>query len=100
VLSSFAAARRGLVLTLIGAVLIATVVVLLTWLNRSPRAVRPAAQDVAGPVLLVPGYGGSVASLQPLAESLRAAGKDVAIVALPGMRWVISMSRRLRWARR
>ncbi len=42
------------------------------------------AQDQAGPVLLVPGYGGSVRSLQPLADRLSAAGRDVTIVDLPG----------------
>lgn len=84
VLSSLAPARRRLILAVLGAVLVATVIVVLAWLNRSSRTVRPAVQDVAGPVLLVPGYGGSVASLQPLAESLRAAGKDVQVVALPG----------------
>jgi triacylglycerol lipase len=36
-----------------------------------------------GPVLLVPGYGGSDASLSSLAASLRAAGRDVTVVGLP-----------------
>ena len=40
-------------------------------------------QSRPGPVLLVPGYGGSVASLEPLAASLRATGREVTIVALP-----------------
>lgn len=79
-----APARRRLILAALGAVLVATVVVVVTWLSRSSRVVRPAAQDVPGPVLLVPGYGGSVASLQPLAASLRAVGKEVQILALPG----------------
>jgi triacylglycerol esterase/lipase EstA (alpha/beta hydrolase family) len=42
-----------------------------------------AVQAVPGPVLLVPGYGGSVASLQSLATALRDAGKQVLIVSLP-----------------
>ena len=37
-------------------------------------------QDQPGPVLLVPGYGGRVASLDPLAAALRAAGRDVVVV--------------------
>lgn len=37
-----------------------------------------------GPVLLVPGYGGRVASLAPLADALRAAGRDVEVVAPEG----------------
>lgn len=40
-------------------------------------------QGVTGPVLLVPGYGGSVTSLQGLAGRLRAAGRDVTVVGLP-----------------
>ena len=37
------------------------------------RLVTPVDQSRAGPVLLVPGYGGSAASLQSLADRLRAA---------------------------
>ncbi len=41
-------------------------------------------QTELGPVLLVPGYGGRVASLTPLADALRAQGRDVQVVAPPG----------------
>jgi triacylglycerol esterase/lipase EstA (alpha/beta hydrolase family) len=41
-------------------------------------------QRRAGPVLLVPGYGGSTASLQVLADALRNEGRDVVLVELPG----------------
>ena len=37
-------------------------------------------QDQPGPVLLVPGYGGRVESLDPLAAALRTAGRDVRVV--------------------
>ena len=56
-------------------------VVLLTALRS--RLVAPVDQSRAGPVLLVPGYGGSAASLQSLADRLRAAGRDVTVVELP-----------------
>ena len=47
---------------------------------------RPAAADQnrLGPVLLVPGYGGSTDSLRSLAARLVAAGRDATIVSLPG----------------
>jgi triacylglycerol lipase len=41
-------------------------------------------QDKPGPVLLVPGYGGGTASLDRLAETLRAAGRTAIVVHLPG----------------
>ncbi len=47
------------------------------------RLVTPVDQGTAGPVLLVPGYGGSAASLQSLATRLRQTGRDVTVVDLP-----------------
>ena len=52
-----------------------------------PRlADRPtaAAQDLPGPVLLVPGYGGSTAALSVLADRLEAQGRVAVVVQLPG----------------
>lgn len=40
-------------------------------------------EEPAGPVLLVPGYGGGTAVLQPLADRLTAAGRDATVVSLP-----------------
>jgi triacylglycerol lipase len=44
----------------------------------------PVAQDQLGPVLLVPGYGGSTSALQVLAGRLRGAGRSATVLTLPG----------------
>ena len=42
------------------------------------------AQDEPGPVLLVSGYGGSTAALEPMRASLQSAGRDVVVVPAVG----------------
>ena len=85
VLSHLPPARRRLVLgvgALLTAVLAAVLAVAtLTSLRARPLGVVDQAQP--GPVVLVPGYGGSVASLSSLAGFLRARGRDVTVVSLP-----------------
>jgi triacylglycerol lipase len=44
------------------------------------RSAQPVSQTEPGPVLLVPGYGGNLQSLQPLATVLRSAGRTVVVV--------------------
>ena len=41
-------------------------------------------QSKQGPVLLVPGYGGNAAGLDRLATEIRATGRQVSVVSLPG----------------
>lgn len=85
VLASLAPARRRLVIGVVVA-LVAVLVAATTWAVVRNRAAAGASVDQArpGPVLLVPGYGGSTASLQTLAGVLRTTGRDVTVVTLPG----------------
>jgi triacylglycerol lipase len=79
--------RRRLLLGVVaGIALVALVVVVVRVVGaRGPDVdldARPA-QNVLGPVLLVPGYGGSQADLEPLATRIRATGRAATVVALP-----------------
>jgi len=79
--------RRRLLLVLVAAaVVLAAVVVVVRVVAARPPAVNPdarPAQDVLGPVLLVPGYGGAQAALEPLAARIRATGRTATVIALP-----------------
>lgn len=78
--------RRRLLLQAVALVvgLLAVVAVLGRVLGSDDAPVRPADQAVPGPVLLVPGYGGSTDALEVLAGSLRALGRTAAVLPLPG----------------
>ncbi|HJQ02425.1 MAG TPA: alpha/beta fold hydrolase [Jatrophihabitans sp.] len=84
--ASLAPARRRLVL--LGAAVLALVVAVTTAViagraGADRSAGRQVSQQVAGPVLVLPGYGGSITGISVLAHRLRTAGKDVTVVNLP-----------------
>ena len=68
------------VLALFVVALAAVVAVVLT---RGGDDVHPVTQDQGGPVLLVPGYGGSLTGLDQLANTLRGKGFDAEVVPVP-----------------
>lgn len=78
------ARRRLLVAALSVVVVVLAVLVGARVLNDSNVTVQPAAQAVPGPVLLVPGYGGSTGALEVLAGALRAAGREATVVPALG----------------
>ncbi|GAC1324063.1 MAG: lipase [Mycobacteriales bacterium] len=77
--------RRRSVLGALALVLVLLAALAVTRLaGRAGESGVPARQDLPGPVLLVPGYGGSLGALEVLAARLRASGSDAATVAIPG----------------
>ena len=85
-LAALSPARRRLLLGLL-TVLVAAAVAVVAGIvvpRLTSSAPPPVSQEQAGPVLLVPGYGGSTESLQTLAQRLTAAGRDAVVVPVPG----------------
>jgi triacylglycerol lipase len=76
-------ARRRVVL-LATALVAGGAVLAAVLLLRAAGGVAPVDQDRLGPVLLVPGYGGETGWLEPLADRLADAGRDVTVVEYPG----------------
>lgn len=75
------ARRRFMLLAAVLGVLVVAVVPVTAYVRTRPPQVTPVSQARPGPVLLVPGYGGSTASLEVLATALRDAGRDARIIA-------------------
>lgn len=82
-LSSLAPARRRLVLVLV-ALAAAGIIVALVAVLRPAKHPPPVSQATPGPVILVPGYGGSTTGLEKLAVVLRDHGKDAQVLRLAG----------------
>jgi triacylglycerol lipase len=79
--------RRLLVAVLVAVVLVAAGVVGVRLLRSGGSTVTPQArpaQDRPGPVLLVPGYGGSRTGLQQLAGRIEATGRQATVLTLVG----------------
>ncbi|WP_214407231.1 esterase/lipase family protein [Pseudonocardia lacus] len=79
--------RRVLVLLVAGVVLVAAVAFGVRWFAGLGPAVDPDSrpdQAAPGPVLLVPGYGGSRESLGALAARIEATGRDAEVLTLAG----------------
>jgi triacylglycerol lipase len=70
---------------LLSAVCVAVLVLAAVFLvQHATNRAAPVRQGAPGPVVLVPGYGGSTGSLEQLALRLRAAGRQVSVLHLVG----------------
>jgi triacylglycerol lipase len=84
VLDALSPQRRRLVLGVLVVVGVLVLALVASAVVRSVTRDGPVPQEQPGPVLLVPGYGGRTASLDPLAATLRAEGRAVTVVSLVG----------------
>jgi len=84
VLDRLSPARRRFVLVAAAVALVLIAVVATAVVASRPDPVAPVAQETPGPVLLVPGYGGSTAALDVLAGALRSEGRDATVVRPAG----------------
>ena len=76
--------RRRLVLVAACLGLLLITISTIAVVRARSTSASPVAQSEPGPVLLVPGYGGNVNSLEPVAAALRSAGRTAMVVAPPG----------------
>lgn len=84
VLDALSPSRRRFVGVLVALVSALCVGLVLLAVATGEPPVEPVAQDRPGPVLLIPGYGGSETSVDVMAAALRQAGRDATVVSLAG----------------
>lgn len=82
-LAGLAPQRRRLLLAILALAVSAALVAVFVAVRSATSAATPVPQDQPGPVLMVPGYGGSTSGLDVLAETLRADGREVTVLPLP-----------------
>ena len=83
-LDALAPQRRRLVLGVAGVVGLLVLALVATLVARAVRPAPAVPQQLVGPVLLVPGYGGDGSSLQSLAAALRAEGRTAVVAPRVG----------------
>lgn len=76
--------RRRLVLFVACLGLLLVTISVIAVVRARSTSATPVPQSEPGPVLLVPGYGGNVNSLEPVAAALRSAGRTAMVVTPPG----------------
>jgi triacylglycerol lipase len=82
-MSGLSPRRRALLISVL--LLVAVSVTGSGWLVlRGDQPRQAPDQDLTGPVLLVPGYGGGTGGVSVLAERIRATGRQATVVTLPG----------------
>lgn len=83
-LSSLSPARKRFVLVVATVVAFAVAAAIVLSTRGGPPAAAPVPQDALGPVILVPGYGGSTTGLEALGAKVRSAGRTAVVMRLPG----------------
>ncbi len=83
-LGSLSPSRRRFVLSLLALTVAVVVAIAVAVVVTRESAVVPVAQAERGPVVMVPGYGGSPLALTELVAALERNGRDVTVVSLTG----------------
>jgi triacylglycerol lipase len=82
--ASLAPARRRLVLIVIAVVTVGVIAAVVAVVANRKSPAAPVSQQTPGPVVLVPGYGGSTTAVTALAKVLRTHGKQTTVFHLLG----------------